>query len=36
VHRKEKTPRQVVTALVEFVENRDWEAVLEAQGRGEF
>ena len=35
VYRKEKTPRQVVTALVEFVENRDWEAVLEAQGRGE-
>jgi len=35
VRRKEKTPRQVVTALVEFVENRDWEAVLEAQGRGE-
>ena len=34
VYRKEKTPRQVVTALVEFVENRDWEAVLEAQGRG--
>lgn len=33
VHRKEKTPRQVVTALVEFVENRDWEAVLAAQGR---
>lgn len=36
VHRKEKTPRQVVRALVEFVENRDWEAVLEAQGRGGF
>jgi len=35
VYRKEKTPREVVTALVEFVENRDWEAVLEAQGRGE-
>ena len=35
VHRREKTPRQVVTALVDFVENRDWDAVLEAQGRGE-
>ncbi|HYW68788.1 MAG TPA: LysR family transcriptional regulator [bacterium] len=35
VHRREKTPRQVVTALVEFVENRDWDAVLKAQGRGE-
>lgn len=34
VHRREKTPRQVVTALVEFVENRDWQAVLDAQGRG--
>ncbi len=34
VHRKEKTPRQVVTALVNFVENRDWQVVLEAQGRG--
>jgi len=34
VYRKEKKPRQVVTALVDFVENRDWEAVLEAQGRG--
>jgi len=35
VHRREKTPRQVVTALVDFVENRDWDAVLKAQGRGE-
>ncbi|MFH1865920.1 MAG: LysR family transcriptional regulator [Candidatus Eisenbacteria bacterium] len=35
VHRREKTPRQVVTALVNFVENRDWQAVLDAQGRGE-
>ena len=35
VHRREKTPRQVVTALVNFVENRDWDAVLKAQGRGE-
>ena len=35
VHRREKTPRHVVTALVNFVENRDWQAVLDAQGRGE-
>ena len=36
VHLKERTLRPIVTALVEFVENRDWEAVLEAQGRGGF
>ncbi|MFH1689791.1 MAG: LysR family transcriptional regulator [Candidatus Eisenbacteria bacterium] len=35
VHRREKTPRHVVRALVDFVENRDWQAVLDAQGRGE-
>ncbi len=35
VHLKERTLRPIVTALVEFVENRDWKAVLEAQGRGE-
>jgi DNA-binding transcriptional LysR family regulator len=35
VYRREKTPRQVVTALVEFVEKRDWQQVLEAQGRGQ-
>lgn len=33
VHRKEKTPRQVVSALIDFVEKRDWQAVLQAQGR---
>lgn len=34
VYRKDKTPRRVVTALVDFVEGRDWTDVLEAQGRG--
>jgi DNA-binding transcriptional LysR family regulator len=35
VYRREKKPRQVVTALVEFVESRNWQDVLDAQGRGE-
>jgi len=35
VYRREKKPRQVVTALVDFVESRDWQEVLDAQGRGE-
>jgi DNA-binding transcriptional LysR family regulator len=35
VYRREKKQRQVVKALVEFVENREWDAVLRAQGRGE-
>ena len=35
VYRREKKPRKVVTALVDFVEARDWDSVLKAQGRGE-
>ncbi len=35
VYRREKKPRKVVTALVDFVETRDWGSVLKAQGRGE-
>jgi DNA-binding transcriptional LysR family regulator len=35
VHRKEKNPRRVVTALIDFVESREWQDVLDAQGRGE-
>jgi DNA-binding transcriptional LysR family regulator len=33
VYRREKKPRQVVTALVDFVESRNWQEVLEAQSR---
>jgi DNA-binding transcriptional LysR family regulator len=35
VYRREKKPRKVVEALVDFVESRDWQEVLDAQGRGE-
>jgi DNA-binding transcriptional LysR family regulator len=35
VYRRDRTQRRVVTALVEFVENRDWQPVLDAQGRGD-
>jgi DNA-binding transcriptional LysR family regulator len=33
VYRREKDQRKVVTALVDFVEKRDWEDALAAQGR---
>jgi len=33
VYRRERRRRPVVAALVEFVESRDWEGIMEAQGR---
>jgi DNA-binding transcriptional LysR family regulator len=34
VYRRDRTLRRVVTALIDFVESRGWQEVLDAQGRG--